>query len=92
MLATTPCYAVLSLCIFVGACVCPISYSAWRAGITYLQLINIAPSSASAADEMTALIILVLVKTDPLLSGKYVLLDINKCPPTLLLDLVLERY
>ena len=53
---------------------------------------NSDPSSASAADDMTALIILVIVKNDPLLGGNYVLLDINKRPPTLLLDLVLERY
>ena len=56
-----------------------------------MQLTNSAPSSASAADDMTALIILAMVNTDSLLGGNYVLLDIKKFPPALLLDLILEK-
>ena len=71
---------------------CPISSRDWSSGITSLRLMNIAPSSASAADDMTALIILEIVNTAPLLGGKYVFVDIDKFPPALLLDSVLERY
>ena len=64
----------------------------WRAGMASLQLMNSAPSSASAADDMTSLMILEIVKTAPLLGGNAVLLDIKKCPPAMLLDFVSERY
>ena len=57
-----------------------------------LQLMNSAPSSASAADDMISLMILEIVKTAPLLSRNAVLLDIKKCPPTMLLDFVYGRY
>ena len=48
-------------------------------------------SSASAADDMTALIILATVNTEPLLDGYYVLLDREKCPPALLRAFDSER-
>ena len=57
-----------------------------------LQFMNSAPSSASAVDYTTALMILKTVNTAPLLGGNVVLLDINKCPPALLQAFVLERY
>ena len=57
-----------------------------------LQLINSAPSSASDADDMTSLMVLEIVNTAPLLGGNSVLLDTNKFPPALLLDLVSYRY
>ena len=47
---------------------------------------------ASVAEDMTALMILVTVKTDPLLAGYSVLLDKKKCPPALLLAYDSERY
>ena len=50
-----------------------------------LQLMHSAPSSASAADDMTALKVLDIGNTDLLLGGNSVLLDINKCPPSRLL-------
>ena len=50
-----------------------------------------APSLASDAEDMTALIILATVKTEPLLAGYYVLLDMKKCPPDLLRAFDLER-
>ena len=56
-----------------------------------LKLIRSALSSASSAYDMTALMILEIVNTSPLLGGNAMLLDINKCPPDLLLDFVLER-
>ena len=60
--------------------------------MAYLQFMNIAPSSTSAADDTNALMILEIVNTAPLLGGNAVLLDIKKCPPDLLLDFVLEKY
>ena len=56
-----------------------------------LQFMNSAPSSASAADDMTDLTILEIVNTAPLLGGKVVLLDIKKCPPALIWAFVSER-
>ena len=55
-------------------------------------MIKSAPSSASAADDMTSLIILEIVDTYQLLGGNSVLLDIHKFPTALLLEIVLERY
>ena len=57
-----------------------------------LQFMNIAPSSDSAVDYTTALMILETVNTASLLGGDFVLLDIKKCPPDLLRAFVLERY
>ena len=51
-----------------------------------------AHSSASAADDMTALMNLVIVNTAPLLGGDAVLFDMKKLPPALLLGFVSERY
>ena len=50
------------------------------------------PSSASDSDYMTALMILAIFNTDPLLVGNAVLFDMNKFPPVLLLIFVSERY
>ena len=49
-------------------------------------------SSASTAEDMTDLMILATVKTDPLLAGYSALLDKKKYPPALLLALDSERY
>ena len=57
-----------------------------------LQFMNSAPNSASTGDDMTALMILEIVNTAPLLGGNVVLLDINKFPHALLWAFVLERY
>ena len=54
LILTTPCDGVLSVCLSVGGCMCPISYRDWCAGIDSLKLMNSAPSLASAADDMTA--------------------------------------
>ena len=92
LLVTTPRAFVLSIFIGVGNCVCPISYRAWHAGMYYFQLMKSAPSSASAADDMTALMILAIVNTATLLGGNSVLFDMKKYPPDLLLGFVSERY
>ena len=57
----TPSAVVLSACIGVSGCLCPISFSMFIAGTALQQLMNSAQSSASAADDMTALIILEIV-------------------------------
>ena len=50
LLVTTPRAVVFSVCIGVGGCLCPNISNAWRAGIASCQLMNRAPSSASAAE------------------------------------------
>ena len=92
LLWTTPCAVILSVCIGVGGCVCHISSSDWCDGMAYFQLTKSAPSSASVADDMTALIILSIVNTAPLLGGNAMVFDMKKCPPALNLDCVSKRY
>ena len=92
LLVTTPCAVVLSVCIGISGCVCPISSSDWSAGMASLQLTKSAPSSASAADDITALMILAIVNTATFLVGNAVLFDMKKCLPAMLLDFVSERY
>ena len=85
LLVTTPCAVVLYVCISVGGCVCLIFSSDWRAGMDSLKLMKSSHSSASAADDMTALMVLAIVNTAPLLGGNAVLFDMKKYPPDLLL-------
>ena len=87
-----PCAVVLSVCIWVWGYLCPISLSAWRAGMALRQLMKSALSSASAAEDMTDLMILATVRTEPLLVGYSVELDKKKWPPARLLALDSERY
>ena len=57
LLFDTPIAVLLSTCIGVVVCLCPISSNAFLAGMSSLVLMYIAPNSASAAEDMTALII-----------------------------------
>ena len=57
LLVTTSSDVVLSVCIGVRGCLCPISSWECRAGMASWQLMNRVHSSASAADDMTALMI-----------------------------------
>ena len=91
LLVTNPGSVVLLVCIDVGGCLCPIIYNAWRALIAYRQLINRAPGSASAVEDMTALIIWDIVMTSPFFDGMDTSSDMKKCPPDLLLTFVSER-
>ncbi len=61
-------------------------------GMASLQLMQRAPTSASAAKDMTALIISAIVRMAPLFGGLAVLLDMKKCPPTRLHAFDLERH
>ena len=49
-------------------------------------LMNNAPSSALAADDITALLIVDTVRIAPLLGGNFSSFDKKKCPPARLLD------
>ena len=51
----------------------------------YFALINNAPSSASAADDITAFMICAMFKIDPLGDGISSLFDRENSPPVLLL-------
>ena len=69
LLSTTPTAVLLSICIGVLGCLCPSSYSVILAGTASRALINIAFNSASAADDITALMIWAVLSTAPLLGG-----------------------
>ena len=56
-LLTTPKAVVLLVCTGVGGCLCPIILSACRDWIASLQLTKRAPSLASAAEDITDLMI-----------------------------------
>ena len=92
LLATTPSAVVLSVCIRVGGCLWPIYWSVWSARMASRKLIKRAPSLASAAEDMTALIICAMVMMAPLFGGMAELLDMKKCPRDLLCDFPPERY
>ena len=83
---------MLSVCIGVRGCGCPISSSVLRAGTASRPLMNIAPISASAADVITALIIWAMFSTAPLFAGFSESLDIKKCPPARLRAFGSLRY
>ena len=78
LLVTTPWAVVLSVCIGLGGCLCPIALRACRAGISTLQLMKRSPSYASAAEDIIALMIWEMVTTAPLLAVMGDLLDMKK--------------
>ena len=55
-------------------------------------LMNNAPSSASAAEDITALMIVDTVRIAPLLGGNLSSFDKKKCPPAQLRDFFLFAY
>ena len=68
-LLATPMAVLLSICIGVLGCLCPISCSIFLQGTASRALINIALSSASAANDMRALMIWAILSIAPLLAG-----------------------
>jgi hypothetical protein len=68
----------------VRGCGCPNSLSVCHMDTTVLALMNSTPSSASAADDITALIIFEMFNTAPLLMGISSVPAINMWPPALL--------
>ena len=65
MLLTTPAAVMLSVWMGVTGCFHPISVKVWRIGNNYVAVTNRAPSSASAAEVMTNLMICVMVRIGP---------------------------
>ncbi len=76
---------VLSICIGVHGCGCPILVSMLRMCTASFAFKNNAPSSASTANDITAFIIIVVVNVAPLLGGDVSLFD-KKWPPASLCD------
>ena len=92
MLVRTPCAVELSVWIGVRGCGWPISTRVVLTGTANFALMNIAPSSASAADDITALIIWEMFKIAPLFLGMSSLPAMKKCPPARLRAFGSERY
>ena len=72
---------LLSVWIGVRGWGCPSSSRVCRMATAVFALMNRAPSSASAADDITAHIICEMLRTAPLLSGMSSFDDMNICPP-----------
>jgi hypothetical protein len=83
VLIARPCAVELSNCIGVAGCGCPISVNVIRRMVPSFSLVNCAQISASAADDITFLMIPVCASAPPLLSTSGVpgLLPKKKCPP-----------
>ncbi len=93
ILSVSSAWAVeLLVCMGVQVCGCPISLRAHCMETTVLALMNSAPSLASAANEITALIICNMLSTAPLLMGMFSLPAMNMWPPALLQALGSDRY
>ena len=82
LLLAIPFAVVLSVCIGVGGCGCPISSSRLRCGTACFAFMNKPAISASAADDSTAFMTEETLSTAPLLSGLSVLEDKKWWPPT----------
>ncbi len=92
LLVSSACAVALSVCIGVRGCGCPSSLSVCLIETAVFALINRAPSSASAADDMTALTICEMLRTAPLLMGMSSCPAMNMWPPARLCELGSERY
>jgi hypothetical protein len=84
----------VKLLVWVGVhvCRCPISLSVRCIETTILALMNNAPSVASAADDITTLIICKILSTAPLLMGMSSVPAMNMWLPALLQALGSDRY
>ncbi len=82
----------LVVCMGVQVCECPISLRVCCMETAVLALMNSAPSLASAADDITALIICNMLSTAPLLMGMSSLPAMNMWRPALLQTLGSDRY
>ena len=71
LLLITPSAVELSICIGVGSWGCPISPSMFLRYTASFALMNSAPSSALAAEDMTAFIIWAMLSMAPLLGGNF---------------------
>jgi hypothetical protein len=92
LLLITPSAVVLSVWIGVRGCGWPISSSMFRKCTASFVLMNYEPSSASAAEDITALMIVAMVRIAPLLGGNLSSFDRKKCPPAQLRDFFSSAY
>ncbi len=92
LLVNSMCAIVLSVWMGVRGCGCPNSSNVHRIDTAVLALMNSAPSSASAADDITVLIICEMFNTAPLLMGISSVLAINTWPPARLRAFGLDKY
>ena len=92
LLLMTPSAVELSVWIGVRGCGCPSLASICRKHTASFALRNSAPNSTSAADDITALIIVPMVRIAPLLGRLSTSSDRGKCPPTQLPKCVLLQY
>jgi hypothetical protein len=83
----------VKLLVYMGVqvCGCPISLRVHRMETAVLRLMNNALSLASAADDITALIICDMLSTAPLLMGMSSVPAMNMWPPALLWALGSDR-
>ncbi len=81
LLVSSACAVELSVCIGVCDWGWPNSSSVVRMDTAVFALMNNAPSSASAADDMTDLIICDMLRTAPLFIGISSSPAMNMCPP-----------
>ncbi len=81
LLFTTPTAVVLSVCIVAGGCLWPISSKVRHWGTASQALMKRAPGSASAADDMTALMGTGMLSTAPLSIGSAMSDDRKIWPP-----------
>ena len=70
----------------------PSSSRVWRIDTAVFAFRNRAPSSASAADDMTARMICEMFRTAPLFAGISSFDDMNICPPARLRALGSDKY
>jgi hypothetical protein len=92
LLVSSACAVALLVCIGVGGCGRPSSASVWHIELAIFVLMNRAPNSASAADDMTAQIICKILRMAPLLKGVLSFPAMNMCPPARLQDFGLDKY
>ena len=81
---SSACVVELSVWMGVRGCGCPISLIVCRIDTAVLVLMNSAPNSASAADDITAFIICKIFNIAPLLMGISSEPAMNMWPPALL--------
>ncbi len=88
----TPSAVKLLVWIGVRGCRWPILVTICRKYAASFAFKYSVPNSASAANYITALITVAMVRIAPLLGGNLSLLDREKCPPTRLRDFFLLQY
>ena len=92
LFVSSACAVALSVYIGVWGCGCPSLISVCRIETAVFALINKAPNSASAADDITARIIWEMLSTAPLLDGISLRPAMKMWPPARLRDFGSDRY